>query len=409
MFSVPADIGHTVRVVVTAKNAGGQGSATSTQTAAVTAKSGLGEKAPEPACTVETSNVTTAKTDLAINGEVVCLLESGSPYAGMTISSGPSSTNATLAPAKGAHVQVNGLTVAANHITVLGLHIKGECDIGTGNVPGFHNDALEWDECYQSNGDGVGLFAQVEGPTLDENITVAHDLIHNTSEVVEGDAFHVQGAAHITIYANDIYNVTEEHCKPKVGECHDDIFQAYNAEKTTNHDYTFEKNYVHDVDAEGFFIKDGDVSPNVTVRNNLTVRNSWTAVGDVWIDDCTHNLVLENNTMLESSNIQGASSTCKESPAVLLSHNVFSRFKINGEASHAYSITSEDNLFSPGQPEYPKGSTDKSESLAESKFSCAPKCGEGHAAASDNYQLASNPNNIGINWSPGTQAYGPAN
>ncbi len=362
--------------------------------------------APELKCTAETESLATAKSDLATNGAIVCLRASASPYASLTISSGPATTNSTLTAAPGQHVVVAGVTIATSHVTVEGLHIKGAAQVGTGNVAGFHNDAFEWDEIYESSGDGVGLFAQVEGPTLNEYITIAHDTIRSTGKSSEGDGLHIQGAAHVTIRENNISQISEEGCP---GCYHDDILQTYNtlgSEYKTNHDLVFEKNYIHDVDAEGFFLKDGDVTPNVTVRDNLSVRNRWTAAGGIWVDDCTHNLLIEKNFYPESSNIQAASANC-QSPTVTLSKNIFGRLKINHEAGGTYAITSEHNIFTgSGQPEYSKGATDESKQLPESAYRCAPNCGKG-TAADDDYELVSNPNGIGIDWDPGTQHYGP--
>ena len=91
----------------------------------------------------------------------------------------------------------------------------------------------------------------------------------------------------------------------------------------------------------------------------------------------------------------------------LVSHNLITRIKINGEGSHTYSITSEHNIFETGQPEYTKSGTDEAKALPESLYKCNPHCGEGKTAAHDDYELASNPNSIGINWNPGEQTYGP--
>ena len=107
--------------------------------------------------------------------------------------------------------------------------------------------------------------------------------------------------------------------------------------------------------------------------------------------------------------MQTGSTTCGAiTPTVTLSHNVLKNMKINGEYAASYTISAtEHNIFESGQPEYSKGGTDEAKALPESLYKCNPHCGEGKTAAHDDYELASNPNGVGINWNPGEQDYGP--
>jgi Right handed beta helix region len=394
------DVGHTIRVVVTASNAAGSTPASSSATGQVAA--GTSGGAPEPACTVETESAATAKADLAIAGEVVCLKESGSPYSSMSITSGPSTSNATLVSAPGKHVVVKGVTIAANHITVQGLRIEGGINVGTGNSTAYNHDLIAWNDISNSSGDGVGVFARVEGPVA-EFIDIEHNKIHNTSLTTEGDAVHAQGWANLTIRANDIYEISEEACK---GACHDDVFQTYNAGFKTAHDLVFEKNYVHDNDTEGILLKDGDTAPNATIADNLMVRDErWGGIAGVWVDDCTHGLVIEKNTLTEGNNIQPLSSSCVE-PSAVIKQNVFGRVKLGGEsASGVYLLSSERNVFGEGPTGlYKTGAADETKSLLGSTtYKCSPGC----KAGNDDYRLATNPKGAGIDWSPSEQSWGP--
>ncbi|HUA75237.1 MAG TPA: right-handed parallel beta-helix repeat-containing protein [Solirubrobacteraceae bacterium] len=401
-----ADVGHTLRVRVTASNQAGSTEAGSAPSAAVAAKStgggAPGGGAPEPTCTVETESVATAKSDLAIDGEVVCLKETGSAYPSIAITAGPPSTNSTLVPAPGRHVSVKSVTIAASHITVEGLHIEGGIDVGTGNSTAYSHDVIAWNDISNPSGDGVGVFARVEGPVA-EFIDIEHNKIHNTSVTSEGDAIHAQGWANLTVRENDIYAISEETCK---GACHDDIFQTYNAGYRTAHDFVFEKNYVHDNDTEGILLKDGDTVTNATIRDNLMIRDErWGGIAGVWVDDCTHGLVIERNTLTEGNNIQPLSSSCVE-PSAVIRHNVLGRIKLGGEsASGTYALTSEGNLFAENPAGlYRTGPGDETKSLSGSgTYKCSPTCKVG----SDDYRLAANPKEAGIDWNPGEQSWGP--
>lgn len=398
-----SDVGHTMRVLVSAADAAGSTEAHSAVTSTVAAAAVTGPSggaAPEPQCSVETESVATAKTDLAIDGEVVCLKETASPYASISISSGPATGNATLVAAPGKRVAVKSVTIAANHITVEGLHIEGGINVGTGNSTAYSHDVIAWNDIVNPSGDGVGVFARVEGP-VSEFIAIEHNKIHNTSVTSEGDAIHVQGWANLTVKENDIYAISEEACK---GACHDDIFQTYNAEFKTAHDFHFEKNYVHDNDTEGILLKDGDTGPNVAIKDNLMVRDErWGGIADIWVDDCTSNLVIEGNTLTEGNNIQPLSGSCV-APSATIKRNVFGRIKLGGEAkSGTYALTSEQNLFGEGAAGlYKTGVGDETKSLSGA-YRCSPGCKVG----SDDYRLLSNSKDAGIDWNPNEQSWGP--
>jgi Right handed beta helix region len=397
-----SDVGHAVRVLVSATNAAGSAEAHSAVTATVAAAATTGPSggAPEPPCSVETENIATVKTDLAIDGEVVCLKETANPYASISISSGPATGNATLVAAPGKRVAVKSVTIAANHITVEGLHIEGGINVGTGNSTAYSHDVIAWNDIVNPSGDGVGVFARVEGP-VSEFIAIEHNKIHNTSVTSEGDAVHVQGWANLTVKENDIYAISEEACK---GACHDDIFQTYNAEFKTAHDFHFEKNYVHDNDTEGILLKDGDTGPNVAIKDNLMVRDErWGGIAGIWVDDCTSNLVIEDNTLTEGNNIQPLSGSCV-APSATIKRNVFGRIKLGGEAkSGTYALTSEQNLFGEGAAGlYKAGVGDETKSLSGA-YKCSPGCKVG----SDDYRLLSNSKGAGIDWNPDEQSWGP--
>ena len=94
-------------------------------------------------------------------------------------------------------------------------------------------------------------------------------------------------------------------------------------------------------------------------------------------------------------------------PSLILNHNVFDQFNVMTNTSpYKYSVTESYNIFDTknGEFTFTPSSTD---STATPQFMCGSSCGNG-TVAGDDYRLASNPNNIGIDWAPSQFTYGPA-
>jgi len=385
------DVGHTIVVAVTAMNAAGSTTATSVASTPVTAASGGGGGGMGGgACTRTISSLSAINSSLS-PGAVVCL--TAGSYGAVSITVSPSS-NATLTAAPGAHVVVDGVNIAGSNITVSQLHSEGPINVGAGSpYPGFSHDVIEHDDVGPTDGYGISVMSATSTPS--SYITIAHNKIHNTSATSEGDALRLDGWNNVTITGNDIYDIKE--CP--ADDCHTDTLQSYNSGVPTT-GLTVTDNYTHDnTGAQGLpFLKDGDIS-NVLISENLSLRNTSTAgqVTGIWVDENIVGLTITNNTYQGTSgSVIQADGSAKE-PTATINHNVFDALNVRPGTGPSYTTT-EDYDISTGDDEYTFGLGPHSVLLAKPVFV---------DPAADGYRLASNPENIGVDWSPGEEQYGP--
>ena len=190
-----SDVGDTIDVVVTATNAGGSSSATSTQTAAVTS-AGSSDPPGQLSCSLNatTSNFTTQIAD-ATPGQVVCL--ASGDYSSFTGTS-KSSPGVTITSAPGATVTFNsGIKLnlsSVQNFTLDGtggggtMSIGGELDAETGGGSDvLQNKALNL--TFQNIAFGaVDSSVLIEGPE-NSNITFNRDTFvdANANSACSGD------------------------------------------------------------------------------------------------------------------------------------------------------------------------------------------------------------------------------
>ncbi len=376
------DVGHTIRVVVTATNAGGSMSATSGQAGIVTAPSSGGTS-----CTVTVSSISAVNTDLT-PGAIVCL--SAGSYGSLTLTANPAS-NATLTAAPGAHVVLSGVQVGGKHLVVSQLHSTGGIEV----ISGGGNDVIEHNDVTDPEGYGISVLCTRGCAASDtiSNVTISGNEVHETSSTGEGDALRFDGWSNITVKENDIYNIRE--CASDT--CHTDTLQSYQAGIPTS-GLTLERNYIHDcVGAQGFpFLKDGDVS-NVTIADNLALRMASTGqVTGMFVDDNTVGLSITNNTYQGTSGSDVQSEGSASNPTVAVNHNVFDSFNV---PAGKYALIEDYDIFT--------GNNEWSFTIgAHSVKNSSPEFVD---TAINDYRLANNPNHIGVDWSPATQQYGPSN
>jgi hypothetical protein len=86
----------------------------------------------------------------------------------------------------------------------------------------------------------------------------------------------------------------------------------------------------------------------------------------------------------------------RNSPSATIDHNLFSYFSISKPIGKAYTITESYNIFEEAPETLTRSSTDSVNSKPQF-----------NNTASNDYRLASNPNGIGIDWSPAEKQYGP--
>jgi hypothetical protein len=384
-----ADVGKNVSVTVTATNDAGNSSATSQSVGPVTAQQQQGN------CTVTVSSVSNVNADLT-PGAVVCL--TAGIYGSLSITASPSS-NATVTAAPAAHVVVAGVNLSGSNITVSQLHSTGGITINNGGS----NDTIDHNDVTEAKcGYGIAVFGVYTGSSFNpvaNHDTISWNKIHDTGTTCEADALRIQGYANITIVHNDEYNLADPN------QYHTDTLQSYQAGVPTS-GLVYSYNYAHDLANAGPpFLKDGDVQ-NVTITDNLVVRNTWTGIGGMDLHENTSGLVFRNNTYLGTSGtvVQGQGSA--PNPSLLFDHNVIDN--ANQSGSTGYTITSDYNDFVENDEyAWPLGAHDTRGTPAGG-YKCGSSCGSG-TAAGDDYELANNPNGIGIDWNPANQAFGPAN
>ena len=326
-------------------------------------------------------------------GAVVCL--AAGTYGAVSITTTPSS-NATLTAVPGAHVVVSGVNIAASNVTVSQLHSTGTINVGSGGpYPGFSHDIIEHNDVGPTNGYGISVMSATSTPS--SYITIAYNRIHNTSATSEGDALRFDGWNHLTVEGNDIYEIKE--CPGST--CHTDTLQSYNGGVATT-GLTITKNYTHDnVGAQGLpFLKDGDIS-NVTISDNLSLRNTNTngQVTGIWVDENIQGLSITNNTYQGTSGsiVQADGST--SNPTVAINHNVFDNINVRPGSGPSYTTTENYDVFT-GNDEYTFNVGPNSLMETKPVFT---------NTAIDDYRLAKNPNHIGVDWSPAEVQFGPTN
>ncbi len=380
-------------------------------------------------CTVTLASIVNVSAALARAGATVCL--AGGQYAVpedreacgeevscLKITASPPS-NATLTAAPGAHVVINGsVLVAGSHLTVSQLHVKGLMAVwNPASNAAYAHDNLEYNEVYSTG--GFGMMVSANPGALSSDITLAHNLIHDTSKTQQGDAIRLQYFSNVSIIGNEEYNIGEEAgcVDAGVDHCHTDTLQTQATSSRGDiptEGLTIEKNYIHDTaGAQGFpFLKDGDIS-NVTIRDNLAVRMNQSIkaiVTGIAADENGHNLVIEQNTYWGTggggpggSFVQPLGET--GSPTVTIKRNVLTGINVKSSAGHpVYAISQRENIFRVR----PYTFRPTKSRIGTPLFKCRPHCGERHTAAHDDYELKHNRYGAGIDWNPGTQRYGPS-
>jgi hypothetical protein len=391
-----SDVGHTARVTVTAGNEGGTASATSAATAAITAPSK--QPPPSPACTQTVSSAASAASaSAAAGGEAVICLTAGA-YGPLNLS-GAHSGNVTVEPVPGAGVSLEGVDVAAGSsgITIHNFSISGGVSLAAGvsHVAIDHNDI----DGHGPGGDGEGVetlsvncsapgapyYSGCTSTAPDTYITINGNKIHGYGEGNTEDAIHLNDWEHVTITANDIYEL-EEHGN------HTDAMQSVFG----GHYMTFAYNYEHDNQAQGFFIKDGDAS-EVTVTENLFLSNNNLGLDEYNIQVFnTTGLAITDNTVWDGQADIIRAEGAAEALTANVNHNVEQNFDDLHESGPAYALSEDYDIFA-----------EEPFTFAMGPHSTVEAHPEFVNPAADDYELASNPYGAGVDWQPSEYVYGP--
>jgi hypothetical protein len=357
---------------------------------------------PSPACTTTVSSVSSAASAIAsaTAGSAVCL--TAGSYGHLTLS-GTHSGNVTVEPAPGATASLEGATVASNssYITIHNFDIGGGVNLGygdshitvdhnniNGQAPGNGGEGVE-DLTVNCSAPNAPYYSGCTSTAPDTYLTINGNQIHGYGMGGTEDAIHLNNWEHVTITANDIYDL-EEHGN------HTDGMQSVFG----GHYMTFAYNYEHDNQSQGFFIKDGDAS-EVTVSENLFLRNdnepSLYPGGEynIQIFDTT-GLTITNNTVWDGQNDIIRAEGAAEPLTANVNHNVEQNFDVLHEGGPAYTLTEDYDIFKEEPWTFKMGSHSK----VQSNPGFVNPAGE-------DYELASNPNDIGVNWQPSEYVYGP--
>lgn len=329
------------------------------------------------------ASLQTAVSASSSTGQTICL--SPGTYGNVSLS-GTHSSNVTvtadpsLDPNGSGKVTIGSLNVSGTFIKVSNFYITAGVrgGSGSGNVTIEHNDV--------SNPSGYGINFSVSS-----NYTITGNRIHTTNTSGEGDALRFDQVNNLTISYNEITNIIE--CP--TSSCHTDCFQTYNAGVTTNN-IVFDHNYMHDNQCQGPpFLKDGDINPNVTITDNLDVRNSGGSFGTLAIAENTSNLIIRNNTYVNTTGSYIQTGGSSANPTAHLDHNVFDQIAVTG----GYGLSEDYNIYT-GNNQWSFGIGPHSSLNSNPGFT---------NTAVDDYRLASNPNGIGVDWKPSDYVYGPTN
>jgi hypothetical protein len=392
-----SDIEHTLRVVVTAVNEGGSTPATSAQTATIAAATG---GSPYPACTQTLSlgaNVSSAVSGAAA-GSVICL--NSGEYGSLSLNASPAS-DVTLQAAPSAHVTTRTVHISGSHLVVRGLWIDGEValeegssfitvdhdDISNANESGGEGVVFDTSNCTVPNAptwEGCEPHAQIS------NVTISGNHFHDIGQKQSEDAIHLDYWRNVVVTGNEFEHVIES------GNHTDCLQSVYGG---TN--LTFTHNYEHDNDCQGFFIKDGDAS-DVSITDNLFLRDDepdekgerFANYAQAWNIE---NLTVENNTIWDGKGLALVTEDASVSPSATIDHNLLTALTINPPIGKAYALTEDYNIFDEAPWSFTPSSTDTTNSNPQFVDT-----------ATDDYRLATNPNGIGIDWSPAEEQYGPA-
>jgi hypothetical protein len=357
---------------------------------------------PSPACTQTVTSTASATSAVAAAGaEAVVCLTAGA-YGPLELSGAHAGT-VTVEPVPGSSASVEGAGVAGDSsgLTIHDFSISGGVSLAAGDsrIAIDHNDI----DGQGPGGDGEGVetlsvnCSAPNAPTYsgcastapDAYITINGNKIHGYGEDGTEDAIHLNDWEHVTITANDIYDL-EEH-----GE-HTDALQSVFG----GHYMTFAYNFEHDNQSQGFFIKDGDAG-EVDVTENLFLRNDNEPAlypgGEYNVQVFnTTGFTMTGNTVWDGQADIIRAEGAAEPLTAAVNHNVEQTFDVLDEGGPAYTLSENYDIFS----EAPSGFAKGPQSAVQAKPGFVNPTGE-------NYELATNPDGIGVDWQPSEYVYGP--
>jgi Right handed beta helix region len=358
---------------------------------------------PSPACTQTVSSVSSAASALATAATEAAICLTAGAYGRLNLS-GTHSGNVTVEPVPGTNASLEGVSIApsSSYVTIHNFTISGGVSLAAGDshITIDHND-INGQGSPGGIGEGVETLSvnctAPHAPTYsgctstapDTYITINGNKIHGYGEGSTEDAIHLNDWEHVTITANDIYDL-EEHGN------HTDAMQSVFG----GHYMTFAYNYEHDNQSQGFFIKDGDAS-EVTVTENLFLRNDNEpelypgGEYNIQVFDTT-GFTMTNNTVWDGQDDIIRAEGAAEALTANVNHNVEQNLDVLNESGPAYALSEDYDIFKEEPFTFTPGPHSKVESSPDFTN-----------PASEDYELASNPDGIGVDWQPSEYVYGP--
>jgi Right handed beta helix region/Bacterial TSP3 repeat len=209
-------------------------------------------QAPAPGtCSTMVDSVAAAQSAVssAQPGGVVCLADG--TYGSVSLSANKAVPGVTLRAANPGQATVGGITMSGQGLSVERLVARGDIRISARSqrMNVRHNDI--------DPGGGFGVFLYGDNGVI-STVEIVGNRIHGT--ITDGIRLH--NFRGVLIEGNEIRDVHED-------GSHNDVLQTVHG----GAGLVFRRNYVHDNrDGQGFFVKDGAVT-NVTVEDNLFVRD----------------------------------------------------------------------------------------------------------------------------------------
>ena len=372
-----------------------------------------------------TTSLQTAVSAAGAAGQTICLTAgsygsitlSGSHASNVTVEPAPTdSSGNALDPNGGGKVTFSSVKVNTNasHITIHNFYITGGVSLGTADsfIAIDHNDITGGGEGITNPSDVnctalyVPFYSGCTSTVGISNITISGNKIHGYGSGGGEDAIHLNNWHHVTVTANEIYGLEES------GN-HTDALQSV----WSGGDITFDHNYEHDNQAQGFFLNDGEVI-GATITDNLFVRDNNLNQGERNIQILnTSGLVIRNNTSWANA-ADVLRATAANTYDSTVDHNVMQSFFNgcncdDGRGQLPTNLTEDYDLFQSTPMTINSNNSPialimgvHSSLDAHPTFMCGSICGNG-TKAGDDYRLASNPNGIGIDWAPSQYTYGP--
>jgi hypothetical protein len=343
-------------------------------------------------CTVHVSSLLAAAhaVSLARPGGVVCL-EAGNYPGKLALTARPAG-DVVLRAAPGAHVSTGGITITGAHIVVGDLWVHGEVALAAGdsNVRIEHDDitgggegiVFDTSDCTAPN---APRWSGCEPIAPISDVTISANRIHDIGEGGGEDAIHLDNWRNVRITGNEFDHIVE------AGDHTDCEQSVYGGDRLS-----FDHNYEHDNDCQGFFIKDGDAT-NVSFTENLLVRDqigSYANFSQIWN---VRGLTVRRNTIWDGKGLALVANEASFTPTATVDHNAVASLVIEQPVGNPYSIDEHDNLF--GQAPWSFRANHSDRKVTRPRFVGPTR---------NDYRLARNPHGIGVDWSPSARHYGPS-